>query len=133
MFRRLTGYTRVAAGVRFRGVPDETAELDPLGATAAEDPPRGRSGFSGEPGKRLTGRAVSSGKHINLLGREVSSGKHITHFLVVNITQKFTIYLAIFSCDFLKISVALFELQAYNNIKDKGNNKFPISQINQLF
>ena len=38
----------------------------------------------------------------------------------------------IFSCDFLKICVDIFELQAYNNIKDKGNNKFPISQINQL-
>ena len=28
--------------------------------------------------------------------------------------------------------VDLFEDQAYNSIKDKGNNKFPISQINQL-
>ena len=36
MFRRLNGDARVAAGARFRGVPDETAELDPLGAMAAE-------------------------------------------------------------------------------------------------
>lgn len=38
----------------------------------------------------------------------------------------------IFSCDFLKIYVDIFEYQAYNIIKDKGNNKYPLSQINQL-
>ena len=38
----------------------------------------------------------------------------------------------IFSCGFLKIIVDIFEYQAYNNIKDKGNNKYPLSQINQL-
>ena len=32
----------------------------------------------------------------------------------------------------MKIYVDIFEYQAYNYIKDKGNNKFPISQINQL-
>ena len=36
MFRRLNGDSRVAAGARFRGVPDETAERVPFRATAAE-------------------------------------------------------------------------------------------------
>ena len=46
MFRRLNGDARVAAGARFRGVPDETAELDPLGATAAEGPAPGAARVS---------------------------------------------------------------------------------------
>ena len=33
----------------------------------------------------------------------------------------------------MKIVVDLFEFQAYNNIKDKGNSEFAISNINQLF
>lgn len=57
----------------------------------------------------------------------------MTQFLVVNIAKKDIALCVIFSCDFLKIVVDILEYQAYNYIKDKGNNKFPISQINQLF
>lgn len=52
---------------------------------------------------------------------------------VVNIAKKDSALCVIFSCDFLKIIVDIFEYQAYNIIKDKGNNKYPLSQINQLF
>ena len=53
-------------------------------------------------------------------------------FPVVNIAKKDIVSCVIFSCDFLKIVVDILEYQAYNYIKDKGNNKFPISNINQL-